>query len=133
MALSRLSQLLLYLTAQNADLKESGKSHGRAAGKNIKDRYREIQNWDVGFRVVNKLEKFSRQTESDSNQGGNEYHFDGKRRRSPKPHWRCSHWHLFWTGKRKCENRKFIIKWIPPTLINCKSSEGLPMIVNQIR
>ncbi|XBX07647.1 hypothetical protein QMP26_05645 [Enterocloster clostridioformis] len=131
--LSRLSQLLLYLTAQNADLKESGKSYGRAAGKNIKDRYREIRNWDVGFRVVNKLEKASSHSGSNSNQGSNGYHSDGKRRRSPKPHWRCSHWHLFWTGKRKSENRKFIIKWIPPTLINCKSSEELPVIVNQIR
>nr|WP_289707064.1 hypothetical protein [Enterocloster clostridioformis] len=132
--LSRLSQLLLYLTAQNADLKElTGKGHGRAAGKIIKDRYREIRNWDVGYRVVNKLEKARSHSEFNSNQGSNEYHSDGQRRMSPKPHWRCSHWHLFWTGKRNCENRKFIIKWIPPTLINCKSSEELPMIVNQIR
>ena len=132
--LSRLSQLLLYLTAQNADLKElSGKSHGRAAGKNIKDRYREIRNWDVGYRVVNKLKKARIYSESNSNQDNNGYRPDGQRRMSPKPHWRCSHWHLFWTGKRKSENRKFIIKWIPPTLINCKSSKELPMIVNQLR
>ena len=131
--LSRLSQLL-YLTAQNADLKElSGKSHGRAAGKNIKDRYREIRNWDVGYRVVNKLKKARIYSESNSNQDNNGYRPDGQRRMSPKPHWRCSHWHLFWTGKRKSENRKFIIKWIPPTLINCKSSKELPMIVNQLR
>ena len=133
--LSKLCQLLLYITAENADLKElPGKGHGRTAGRIIKDKYREIRNWDVGYRVVNKLKKAKIVSEDNSVQY--DYNMDrstaSQRRMSPKPHWRGGHWHLFWTGKRKSENRKFIIKWIPPTPINCRSEEDMPVTVNQV-
>lgn len=132
--LSKLCQLLLYITAQNVDLKElPGKGHGRMEQNKIKDKYREIRNWDVGYRVVKILEKARNNAVTNSSQcnrvmRGQTGH---QRRTSPKPHWRGSHWQLFWTGKRKSENRTFIIKWIPPTPINCKSVEELPVTVNQ--
>lgn len=132
--LSRLSQLLLYLTAQNVDLEEipgkAGRGHERVSGTPIKDKYREIRTWEIGYRIVKKLEK----AKNDSGQpnGDMDRHIEGQKRLSPKPHWRGSHWHLYWIGKRKSENRKFIIKWIPPTLINCKSIEDLPVTINQL-
>lgn len=132
--LSRLCQLLLYLTAQNVDLEEiagkSGRGHERVSGTPIKDKYREIRTWEVGVRTVKKLERARNNFNQPNDDAGR--HLEGQKRISPKPHWRGSHWHLFWIGKRKSENRKFIIKWIAPTLINCKTTEDLSMTINQI-
>lgn len=133
--MSMLSQLLLYISAQNSDMREvPGNSHGRVSGRIIKDKYREIRNWEVGYRVVTQLKKPEKQTVagSDKNETA-ESSSRGLKRMSPRPHWRRSHWQLFWIGKRKSENRKFIIKWIPPTLVNCKSVEDLPVTMNQFR
>ena len=38
-------------------------------------------------------------------------------RTSPRPHIRRAHWHHYWTGPRKSDDRKLVVKWIPPLLI----------------
>lgn len=47
-----------------------------------------------------------------------------------KPHIRRAHWHKYWTGSKKEElthERKLILKWIPPVMINTKSLDELPI------
>lgn len=37
---------------------------------------------------------------------------------SPRPHVRRAHWHSYWTGsKSDPEQRKIVLKWIPPTIV----------------
>jgi hypothetical protein len=41
----------------------------------------------------------------------------GKNHRQHKPHIRSAHWHGYWTGKRGSAARRFILKWLPTTII----------------
>lgn len=57
--ISRLLQLILYICAQNSDVTENRKGR-TGVSKNmavIKDKFREIRSWDVGYRVVNRLKR----------------------------------------------------------------------------
>lgn len=60
----KILQLILYLCADNADIKENEiqKSITRqpTSSENIKDKFREIRKWDVGFRVGNQLREYSK-------------------------------------------------------------------------
>lgn len=58
--ITKLCQLILYITAQNADVRELdqlGKKGCRLAGSGnsgpveIRDKYREIKGWDIGYRI----------------------------------------------------------------------------------
>ncbi|MDR1550293.1 MAG: hypothetical protein LBT06_17145 [Hungatella sp.] len=135
--ISRLCQLILYVTAQNADIKEQqpGRSGSRSPGKNIKDKYREIRNWDVGYRIVNKLvnTEQSEKRPQEAEKSEREDEASSKTRTSPMPHLRRGHWHTYWTGKRNAKDRKMILKWIPLTQINCTSVKELPVTINQYK
>lgn len=132
--LKKALQLVLYVTAQNADKKESVKSirRGIELSGQIKDKYREVRVWDMGYRVVNRLSAFH---EAKDGEPSIKSEKDGerKRRSSQLPHLRRGHWHTYWTGKRTGESRKAVLKWIAPTFINCKSVEKLPVTINQYK
>lgn len=118
--LTKLCQLVLYITAQNADLLEHGRPANGGSGlvpapsriqAEIKDKYREIREWDAGYRIVDKMKVANReQTEQErqkekENSGQSERDSEHETRRtriSPIPHLRCGHWQTFWTGKRWC-------------------------------
>lgn len=45
------------------------------------------------------------------------------------PHIRCGHWHRYWVGRKSHpEERKTIIKWIPPLFINSKITDEFNQI-----
>lgn len=133
--ISRLLQLILYICAQNSDVTENSK--GRTGSpKNtavIKDKFREIRSWDVGYRIVNRLK---RNTEAE--QHTEKRLIEGSptekvSRQRPRPHIRRSHWHIYWTGKRNQTEREMVIRWINSTLINGKTIEELPVTINRYK
>lgn len=150
--LTKLCQLVLYITAQNADLLEHGRpakvgsglvpapSHAQAE---IKDKYREIRGWEVGYRIVDKMKAAKREQtaqEKKENRGQSERVTKPETRRtrmSPVPHLRCGHWQTFWTGRREPgnPNRKLLLKWVAPTFVNCGHDQGarLPVTINRYR
>ena len=76
----------------------------------VKDRYQELRQWDVGIRVGAAI-RMSQETKQAASQGGTHA--------SPRPHMRRGHWHHFWTGKRNDPgNRVLVLHWIPPLAIN---------------
>ena len=56
--------------------------------------------------------------EKETRKNQDERREEGKTRAAVRPHIRRAHWHTFWTGKRNPdgshENRKCIVKWLPP-------------------
>ena len=56
--------------------------------------------------------------------------------RSPQPHIRRGHWHLYWTGEgsRKDPSRaEPRVRWLEPTLVGAKRLEGeLPAVVRKV-
>ena len=53
-------------------------------------------------------------------------------KREMPPHMRRSHWHSFWIGKRGTEERRLILKWLPPAYIHPEKMEEARAIVTDI-
>jgi hypothetical protein len=120
----KILQLVLYICAENKEIEENALQKNitkKPKGKKyIKDKYREVQIWDCGNKISEKIRTFlvSNNKRNLSNLGVG----DGK---TKAPHSRKGHWHHFWTGKRNSEERKLILKWVAPTFVN-----GNPNTVN---
>lgn len=123
-------QLLLYIAAQNTDMQVSDRSIRKNSPPSaIKDKYREVREWEVGYRVVKRI---SRAEHGHGNNGNNKLiETERETGRCLAPHMRRGHWHTYWIGKRTDENRKTVLRWIAPTFINCKTPDRLPVVVNQ--
>jgi len=62
--------------------------------------------WGVGKKTGETLRKMQA-----------EYEEAGRTGRTVRPHIRRAHWHGYWRGERKSENRTFIYKWLPPIIV----------------
>lgn len=107
-------QMLLYLTAENADVEDQPapvriERTGEKTARIIQDKAGEVIAKDVGVRVGSALRK-AYSTRAKSAKGET----TGLRRRA---HTRRGHWHHYWTGPLDGE-RKLILKWTAPTIIH---------------
>lgn len=133
----KMLQLVLYICAENADISinDTQKASRKISSPElVKDKYREVRQWDVGFRVVKKLNKNIIGKDSPKADAQELSLQKGEQKRnSPLPHLRRGHWHAFWTGKRDgTEERKLIFKWIPFTYVNVGNVEEMPVTINYI-
>lgn len=71
-----------------------------------------IRVWNLGNKTSKKLESEQAKLMSEAGQ-----------RQSISPHIRRAHWHTFYAGSRKNEQREIRVKWIPPLLVIPKSFE----------
>jgi hypothetical protein len=114
--------LILYICTQNADL--GGRKPELPLAKKTKHGLRNFPpptpvTWDVGFRLGAAIRNYR----------ANEGRTEGGLHHSPRPHIRRAHWHSFWKGKRNNEeNRKIVVKWIPPVPVNLEEGEVIPTI-----
>lgn len=53
---------------------------------------------------------------------------EGRTHASPVPHIRRAHWHHFWTGAKASEERKLVLKWIPPVFVGGSDAEATPTL-----
>lgn len=58
----------------------------------------------LGKKFGDTIRKYYEHYETNPNNSG----------KSPAPHIRRAHWHHFWTGKKLENERKLIVKWLPP-------------------
>ena len=121
-------QLLLYLCAANADVKERrpatapNKKAPKASDK------RPVRRWDVGIRVgatIKRNRSYAAETQRKSG--------DHKQHARPRPHLRRGHWSHFWTGKRDGSDRERILKWIEPVYINANTPDDLPTTIHKVK
>jgi len=139
-----LVQLLLYICAENADLERFGPSLPTVSTavvrpeiteqKVIKDKYHEIEAWNVGYRVVKSI-KATVQAENNQSTTVSESGHRHRNRKRPRPHLRRGHWHLFRIGKRTMpEQQRLILHWLSPIPVNIKRGQEteLPVVINSI-
>lgn len=125
--LPQVIQLILYICAENKEVEENPEqkkiTRKPKDKKFIKDKYREVQIWDCGNKISEKIRTFlvSNKHNNDVLSQRNTVGI-GK---SKAPHSRRGHWHHFWTGKIGSEARKLILRWVAPTFVN-----GTPNTVN---
>lgn len=124
-------QLLGYMTSEEPDIEESKLSksaHKPIKGK-PKNKFSEIQSFDVGVRYGTTIRAFLKQKAAESEESDTEEN-KGKGRKSPIPHFRSAHWQVFWTG----EGRKIPIKkWIQPTFVGFKKQNQTDVVIHRMK
>lgn len=117
-------QAAMYLCAKNCDIEENSVTRGTyKPGRTVKNKFSEIRKWDVAERVVREYKKSLKKMEEDEQKDIQIQDVDedskiviiGKKRKSPRMHWRKAHWQRYWVGKGRTQ---MIWKFIPPGPVN---------------
>lgn len=110
-------QLLLYILADNADVKQNPAQRKKYKKPGTKNTISEVRQWDLGDKVFYKRSSSKRTSITEYNDSANEYtninHGTPKR-----PHSRRGHWHHFWVGAKGSPERKLVLRWMNPMIIN---------------
>lgn len=118
----QLIQLVLYICAENKEIEENPEqkkiTKKPTNKKYIKDRFREVQKWDLGTKTGMVIRNFNKRTNVNYNFKNNNENYILKESSMKRPHSRRGHWHHFWTGKKETEERKLVLKWVAPTFIH---------------
>ena len=114
-----LVQALMYLASKEPDVKENPKTKKtyRKSDK-VRDKFSEIQQWDVGVRYGTKIRKIKKEASIEDAVSGDDLPSSIKSRKSPRPHSRCAHWQHYWTGPGRTILE---LKWIEPTFVGAAS------------
>lgn len=104
--------LLLYLSAVNAEVKQVNKLSFRRQGR-TKDTPREVAVYSVGETTGYRIRRINRYVREHGEPLGGHH-------RSPVMHVRRAHWHTFAYGPGKSLRR---VKWLPPIIVNGDGEE----------
>jgi hypothetical protein len=113
-------QILAYLSSKDPQIEENPvtkKTYKKPNDNFIKNKFSEIQMWDIGVKYGNSY----RNTMKQLNAGNRGFALDYKRK-SPIPHFRRAHWQRFWVGKGRTQ---VINKWIAPTFVNGEMAKDI--------
>ena len=132
--MSKMLQLVLYICAENKEIEENAQqkkiTRKPKNKKFIKDKYREVQIWDCGNKLSEKIRTFIV-----SNKQNNDVIIQRSASGVGKfksPHSRRGHWHHFWIGKIGTEERRLILRWVAPTFVNGTSNTvNVNMVINE--
>lgn len=119
--ISKWINLVLYISAMNADIKHE-KRHFFRRTRKIKDIPSEVELFNVGETAGSKIREFRKAVQYDyiEPQGGHH--------KSPTMHVRRAHWHTFLYGEKKGKRR---LKWLPPIIVN--SDEIKTVTINKVK
>jgi len=122
---TRVVARLCYLLAEEPDISERvpptpHRGRARRQAQLGMPQVRPVRELDVGFRVGASL-RAARAADSYTVATDDE---PVGHRRSPVPHLRRAHWHLYWTGPRQGQ-RTPVLRWIPPLVVAASSIEDV--------
>lgn len=117
-----LLQFLMYLSSKEPDIIENAETAKTYKPSNIiKNKYSEIQKWDVGCRYGEKIRTFQKMKRQQEVVGL----FEGKEQRSKRPHIRKAHWERYHVGQGRSS---IVQKWKSSTFINGSSEDIISTI-----
>lgn len=119
---------IYYLAAENAEIKpvRFGSSNTFRTKEN---KILKTKNYNVGFRIGASIEQMYRQKEENTSNSTIELPSStpvvaNSVSTGKCTHIRRAHWHHFWTGKRNgSEERKLVVHWLAPTIVNGQTEE----------
>lgn len=82
---------------------------------------------NVGTRIGAAI-RLDRQKAKEINDEAEQQQPEHRKHASPIAHIRRGHYHSFWTGAKESVDRKIVVKWLPPMLINGDKGEIVPTI-----
>lgn len=111
-----------YLSSEKPDITENEKQK-QFYRPSTKVKTSAVRKWDVGIRYTKELQN----SRSISTLPGSTQH-NGK---SPRPHIRKAHWHIYRIGKGRKETK---VLWLPPIEVGCNKHKTceLPTVVRSI-
>lgn len=121
-------QVLMFLSSQKPDIQENEitrRTYRQSA--RIKNKFSEIQMWDVGVRYGKAISLAKREAEKAERESEDSNAKPSiSTRKSPRPHVRCAHWQRYHVGEGRKEIRT---NWIPPVIV-CGNSE-IPVTIHK--
>ncbi len=146
----KMLQLVLYVCAVNADIQQAEPTKKTVKPKSIadiKDKYKEVNRWNVGNHIVKKIRNLNKKCNSYKNinetEGNNPSRNINETENNEKklqkqhhitPHVRRGHWQSYWIGKRDgSEERKLVLRWKHFIYVNATEPEKLPVMINCIK
>lgn len=123
--------LVLYLCSEGADIGDGQRIPQRPEFKRSKGLERitppsQPVQWDVGVRHGTALRRARAWVAAQAAEA------EATGRRTVRPHFRSAHWAIRWIGPMNGE-RKAVVRWIPPTLVNARSPDELPAVIRPVR
>ena len=126
--------ILMYLVSDKGDVAENPKQKAiTRRTETVKNTFREVRKWDVGYRFGNVFRKQKNQNVNENNKSkvsriGVSAGLGTKKR----AHIRRGHWHRFWTGKRDSDEQKQIIRWVSPVAVNFEDDDS-PAVIHKVK
>lgn len=115
--------LVLYICAENADIKrdsEHEKIRKKPTKGNIKDRYAELERFDVGKDLGPIIRKVKHNAASHPEYVDTDYDdedtADHKPQNKKRTHLRRAHYHHYWRGPK--DHQELFLRWINSTIVN---------------
>lgn len=126
--LTPMVSLLLYLVSEACDFGDEERRPGKPSPVRTKGSERMFpapkpSQWEAGVRMGAAL-RAARAHEAAQTQS------EDRERRTVRPHVRRAHWAHRWIGPRSGE-RKSVLRWIHPALVNAKSADDLPAVIRE--
>lgn len=128
-----LFNFLLYLSSVNKDVEISErtrKNHSNTENKVIKNKFREVKEFEVGFTFGKTIKKGAVRVKYVDG--------DGVDKDKPKAkgtskcsHYRSAHWHHYWIGKG--DNKKLVTKWIEGVFVNTGKPASKNVKVHKVK
>lgn len=122
-ALAQALQIVLYMCSNNAEKDYSHIIRKPATALKRPITVNDIQKIEVGVHEGAAL-RFSSPARCGNESGGGGW--------KVRPHVRRGHWHHYWTGSRKSNERTMVLHWIAPTLVNADSSTSLEAVERKV-
>lgn len=130
-AFKKIFNLLLYLCTDEADYDNQPR---RVKAKPTYTTYtperppRRTNITNVGTRIGAAIRLDRQKAKELNEEAEQQQQSEHRKHASPIAHIRRGHYHSFWTGARESVDRKIVVKWLPPMLINGDKGEIVPTI-----
>ena len=125
-------QMIAYLSIDEPQLDESDLTkktyNPKSSSSKPKNKWSEVHIQDVGIRYGKAFRKQINELREVKDNSNEMQDGDKQRRKSPIPHFRCAHWHKYWTGTGRTECK---LRWIEPVFVgDGKSSDAVIHVVH---
>lgn len=125
-------QMICYLTSKEPQITDDPVTKNTyRPGRTVKNKFSEVQSHEVGIRYGKSIRKYKQAVNQMKVNEGNESKTDISvaERKPMSPHWRCAHWHHYWTGKGRTE---YEVRWIEPVFVGMGDSTESDVVIHRV-
>lgn len=115
--------MAMYLCSEEPDITHKPSPMNQARMRRGKTPYHPTIH-HVGYRIGAAFRKAKEEREASQGIGGTGA--------SPAPHMRRAHWHTYWVGARGTEQRRQVVKWLPPIPVNVTSDDDIIPVIRKV-